>query len=167
MNINKKLIAAVAAGIIGVGGFAPIANAASSLSAGASARIAGALDISESTPLNFGAIDNTAGTVVIGEGTSPTYTFNTTAQNDASITQGVFAVTGDASASYALTIDSSTSIGNGTDTLGIALTATQAGGGALDGTGNDTVYVGGTLTVLGGESSGLYTGNYNISVAYN
>ena len=40
--------------------------------------------------------------------------------------------------------------------------------GTLDGTGAQTLSVGATLTVVGGESSGLYTGGpFTVTVNYN
>jgi hypothetical protein len=39
--------------------------------------------------------------------------------------------------------------------------------GALDGSGNGIVLVGATLNVVTGQATGLYTGTFNVTVAYN
>lgn len=173
MSINKKLITASIAGLLSIGGFALNANAASSISGNASAVIAGALDITETTPLNFGGIVQNAagGTVVVpANGGAVSYTGSITAA-DAGATRGVFAVTGDNSATYAVSLPTSFTIDDGivTDTMTVDTITTDSlsGTNTLDGTGNDDVYVGGTLNVVGTEANNAYSGTFTISVSYN
>lgn len=81
--------------------------------------------------------------------------------------RGTFSVTGQSGASFAITLpaDSSVTIGNGTDTMAVDGFASTASG-TLTG-GSETVGIGATLTVLGTESTGSYTGTFNVSVEYN
>lgn len=88
-----------------------------------------------------------------------------------------FTITGANNAGYSIDYSSSDpSITNGTDTMALTLYSDNNAGGiatgtplatdTLDGTGTQTLYVGGKLTVAGTESPGAYTGNINITVTY-
>lgn len=173
MKMNKKLIAAVAAGVIGAGGFAQTANA---VTGNAYAVLVSPISISETTALNFGSISNglTAGssTVVVNNDgvTATTYGANL-AKVGATDTRGVFAVSGSGALAYTVTIPASTTITDGSTTMNVAFTTRTASsgvgtGGVLSG-GADTVYVGGTLTVSNTNAAGSYSGTYSITVAYN
>jgi len=164
MKLNKKLIVAAVAGAIGVGGFALQANAASSITANAKARIAGAISISETTQLNFGGIvGGTAGTVAV-PATGGAATFTSVTAADSGATRAVFAITGDTGLTYTVTYPTSFTVG--TMTVDTITTSSASGTTTLTG-GSDTFYIGGTLHVAGTEANGAYTGTYAVSVAYN
>lgn len=74
-----------------------------------------------------------------------------------------FDVTGDASRTFTIATTAG-SVTNGTDTMNF--TTSAAAGGTLDATGAANFFVGGELTVAGGESAGVYTGTYDVTVAY-
>lgn len=169
---NKKLIAALTAGIIGVGGFAQIANAATG---SAKATLAGAISLTETTGLNFGGIVNslvnpaTATVVVPDNGGALTYGAGVSAA-DASATRGIFTVNGDSGLTYTVTLPTSTTITDGASTMTVD-TFTESAASVthtLGGTG-DTLYVGATLTVADPtvNANGVYIGNYTINVNYN
>lgn len=76
---------------------------------------------------------------------------------------GEFDVNGDPSRTFTTTIDPTVSLSNGTDTMSAALFALNS---VFNTNGDGRVFVGGTLTVLGTESPGAYTGTFNVSVDY-
>lgn len=83
-----------------------------------------------------------------------------------------FAVTGDTTLTYAITLPStaqSIAIGAGTGTSAMAVTAftsTPSGTGALT-AGLQTLLVGATVTTVAGQVAGAYTGTFPVTVAYN
>lgn len=177
MNMNKKLIAAVAVGVIGVGGFVQTASA---INGTANAVLVTPISISETTQLNFGSISNgwlsagpgSSNVVVNDDGvTATSYGTNLAAVSPATDTRGVFAVSGSGTLAYTITIPASTTITDGSTNMNVALTTRTAStgpgtAGTLSG-GADTVYVGGTLTVSDTNAAGTYSGTYAITVAYN
>jgi len=170
MNINKKLIVAVSAGIIGIGGFAQTATAATG---NASAVLVSPISITESTALNFGSISNglTAGSsnvVVSATGAATTYGASL-AKVGATDTRGIFSVSGGANLAYTVTLPASTTITDGvtTMTVGTFTTSSLSGTSTLSGAGTDTYYVGATLTVSNTNNAGTYSGTYTITAAYN
>jgi len=89
-----------------------------------------------------------------------------------------YTVTGQADATYAVTLPTSFTIANGGNTLTISnVKALLANTGSdqdpstgITGTltsGTDQVTVGATLNVPGGTNAGLYNGTFDIAVAYN
>jgi hypothetical protein len=80
------------------------------------------------------------------------------------VSADAFDVSGDFNRSFSIATNSG-SVTNGTDTM--TFTTTAAASGMLDGTGNASFSVGGTLTVGGTESAGTYTGSYDATVEYN
>lgn len=175
MNINKKLIVAVSAGIIGIGGFAQTASAATG---NASAVLVSPISITESTALNFGSISNglAAGSstvVVSDDGVTATTYGASLAKVGATDTRGVFAISGGNNLAYTVTLPASTTITDGSTnmTVGTFTTSSASAGagltGTTSGTGTDTFYVGATLTVNNTNNAGTYSGTYTITAAYN
>lgn len=78
--------------------------------------------------------------------------------------KGLFLVEGDPNRAYNATVDATTSLSNGTDAMNVNLTSDRNSN--LGSNGRDFIGVGGTLTLVGTESSGSYTGTYNVSVDY-
>jgi len=173
MNMNKKLIAVAAAGLIGVGGFAQVATAATG---NAKATLAGAISLTETTGLNFGGIVNgltnpaTATVQVFDTGAATTYGAGVSAA-DASATRGIFSVSGDAGLSYTVSLPASPiTITDGASTMNVGTftSSSLSGTNTLVG-GTDTLYVGATLTVSDPtiNANGVYLGTYTINVNYN
>lgn len=132
--------------------------------------IATGVTIAEEAPLNFGAVlTNTNPVVALGDEGN----------------QGELSITGQESTVVYISVPSTISLGNGTDnlevgsiTLGTGTAATPAAYNneeavTLDGTGNLSLFVAGTLQAVGGgviptsHSAGDYTGNATIQVSYN
>ena len=74
-----------------------------------------------------------------------------------------FEVAGDADRTFSITTTAG-QVTNGTDTMDF--TTTAAANGTLDASGAAGFFVGGELTVVGGESAGVYNGTYDVTVAY-
>jgi len=173
MKMNKKLIAVLTAGVIGVGGFAQIANAATG---NAKAVLAGALSLTETTGLNFGGIVNglaaaATGTVVVAnDGVTPVAFTGALSAADAGATRGIFTVSGDNGLTYAVVLPTSTTITDGASTMTVnTFTESAASGTHTLGVSGDTLYVGATLNVSDPavNANGTYLGTYTINVNYN
>lgn len=86
-------------------------------------------------------------------------------------TAAQFTVSGDSDATYTIQLpgnDFVTLIGPGIDMFINDFTSTPSGaGGQLGAGGSQTVSVGGTLNVAGGQAPGSYTGAFSIIVNYN
>lgn len=76
-----------------------------------------------------------------------------------------FNVTGGVTRSFAISTTGG-SVANGTTTIAFS-TAPSAVSGITGTNGTASFTVGGTLTVLGSEGAGAYTGTYNATVTYN
>jgi len=86
------------------------------------------------------------------------------------VTAATFDVTGEANFTYSITLPAAAiTITNGTDNMDVdTWTSNPTPTGTLDGTGAQTLSVGATLNVAGGESSGVYTGGpFTVTVNYN
>ena len=142
-------------------------------SANAGATVVAAISISSTADLDFGAVvaGGTLGTVVQTAASSPgrSSTGGTKLGNATTVSPATFSVTGEPSATYAITLPSSpVTISAGSDDMTIdTFTSSPSGTGTLSGGGAQTVYVGGTLHVAANQPAGIYTGTFNVTVAYN
>lgn len=119
--------------------------------------------------LNFGTFttgDN-GGTIVV------TRAGNGTASSDVTLVQGSveaadqFTVAGDPGRRFSISTGAGT-VSNGAATpVTMAFITDARANHTLDTAGAAAFSVGGTLTVLGGEPAGVYTGSYEVTVAYN
>lgn len=141
---------------------------AQSASANAAADIVSPLTIVKSGDLNFGKVSNaTAGSVIIKtDGTEGTGSLSQVGST--SISAASFTVNAASGYSYAVTVPSTEVTLSTTDSKTIKVnTFVHDAGASKMGTGADqTVNVGATLDVAAGQSTGNYTGSFNVSVAY-
>ncbi len=70
-------------------------------------------------------------------------------------------------ASYALAVDPTTTLTNGSDTMEVSMIYQAGYDGILSSQGTDSFYVGATVEVGAHQPSGTYTGTYSVTVAYN
>jgi hypothetical protein len=166
---NKFRIGAAGVILVSALGMAGTANAATTASATAQANILAALDIqSDGSKLDFGTIAyNGAGTVTVDSAGTRTCSAQLVCSGTTSAAG--FNVTGGADQNVGVTLSSnSINISNGTDTMLVnQFTSNLASWvGNLGGGGAFSFAVGGKLHVAGTESSGLYTGTFSVSVAY-
>jgi len=135
----------------------------------ASAEVVSPISISRSADLNFGKITiGGAGTVVLTSTGSRTQTGSITLLTGGSEAPGLFSVTGNATATYAVTVPSSVTLkktGAPTETI----TADTFTNNATTLTGNsDQLKIGGTLRLVGSETVGAYISDlFVVTVAYN
>lgn len=176
MNIKTVLAATVALGA------ATFAN--NSLAAQATATASGTvvvpIAITAPANLSFGKFAKGAGgSVTVSTNGTRTGSGVVLSSIGSSPTAARFDVTGDANATYSISIAPSASLsdGGGTpNTMALATFSDLTGGGAtsgnvtsgtLSGTGAQSVYVGGTLTVGATQAAGAYTGSVAVTVEYN
>ncbi|MDR3682758.1 MAG: DUF4402 domain-containing protein [Geothrix sp.] len=130
-----------------------------------------AISLSKVTDLNFGSaiMSGTAGTVVLTPTGARSATGGVTLASGGLVGPATFTVTGDAAATYAITLPSSITLnGAGGATLTVSpVASTPSATGLLDGTGQQTLAVGGTLNVAANQPAGAYSGTFNVTVAYN
>jgi hypothetical protein len=137
--------------------------------ASASVTIVSAISITKTVDMNFGDVVQGAGTVVLATNNGRTATSNTKLGNAAGAAAASFTIDGDSGGTYAITLPSSaiTLTGTGTSMTADTFVSDHVGGtGTLTG-GTDTVLVGATLHVGATQTSGLYTGSFDVTVAYN
>jgi len=151
------------------------------LTTDAAANVILPLSISQNTPLHFGtfSVNSSDGTVVVATSTDRSATGGVALSSGLPASQtATYTVTGQADATYAVTLPTSFTIANGGNTLTISdVKALLANTGSdqdpstgITGTltsGTDQVTVGATLNVPGGTNAGLYNGTFDIAVAYN
>jgi len=174
---QKHLLAALAtAGILGI---SYGATAATVNTATATANIASAMTLSETSGLNFGffsyaaagdnrvvdAVDPAAATKTDSAGITDT-------NGGVGFAAGVFAVGGSNNLQYAVTLPAAAvTITDPVSTNTLSVSAFTHSCNAFPTctlvTGSDTLYVGATVTVpLGTEVAGTYSGTYTVSVDY-
>jgi len=116
--------------------------------------------------LRFGTFfPGTGGTVVVAPDGTGTTTGGVLFWSGQPTKSDRFRVRGTANASYSITSGSGVVL-SGHDSMAFT-TLPSAATAVLDGAGNDTFDVGGTLAVPGGTHPGSYAGTYVVTVAYN
>jgi hypothetical protein len=168
------------AAIVMMAGFTGKAMAQDTENTAAGAVIIIPITITESSPLHFGVmsvLSGTSGTCVLSTLGVRTQTggVNLSAQAPAATT-AAYDVAGQVSTTYAITLPASSVVTNGTPAEDMTIDAwfaqTASSGvdgltGTLDGSGDDTFTVGGTLNVAAAQPAGTYAGTFDVTVAYN
>ena len=142
-----------------------------------SATVVTPITITQATNLNFAefaAHTGNPGTVTISTGGVASAS-EAVLTDDSSASAASFDVAGQASASYSITItDDELTHTDGTTTMTLttthdldASTEDSPATGTLDGSGAQTIYVGGTLSVAAAQLSGSYSGTITATVEYN
>lgn len=176
-----KTLKVIFAVIIMVAGFSAEMSAQATENTTAAAQIVTPIAISETSPLHFGTmavLAGTGGTCVLSTQGARTQTggVNLSVQNP-SASNAAYNVSGALNTAYSITLPASITVtesvsGSATMTIDHLLARpASAGADALSGTlsnsGTDSFSVGGTLNVSAGQSTGLYTGSFDVTVAYN
>lgn len=161
-------VAAIGGGLHGSGAYA------ASATSNATATVVTPIAISNTAALAFGKFSaGTGGTVVVSTAGSRSFTGNVVLLAGDVGSAAAFSVTGDASATYAITLPGSAATitrVSGTETMSVATFVSNPAAGAtgtLSVGGAQTINVGGTLTVASAQVVGSYTGTYAVSVEYN
>jgi hypothetical protein len=143
------------------------------VTANAGARVIAAIGLAKTADLNFGSViasATLAGTVVQTAVASPVRTgTNVTLGSATAVSPATFSVTGEGSATYAITLPSTpVTISAGINDMTItAFTSSPSGTGTLSAGGTQTLYVGGTLHIGQSQVAGAYTGTFDVTVTYN
>ncbi len=146
------------------------ANAATGV---ATVQIVNAIAISNTVGLNFGQVIAGVGASVV---TLTPQGVRTLTSGDATLVGGTvtaanFAVTGGIGSAYTITLPATVALNSGANLLTISsVTSSPTGaGGLLNGSGQQTLLVGGVLDipVVATTPAGIYTGNFDVTVAYN
>lgn len=156
-----------AAGVALISAFAIAASAhAATAAADATAQILDALSIDNTAPLNFGLIGvNGAGTVTVDTAGDATCDANLVCAGTSSA--AAFVVEGTPSTNVSVVLDGIVDLsGAGDDLVLSALTSSAGATLALDGSGEGSFTVGGTIAVAAGQAPGVYTGSFNATVEY-
>ena len=145
----------------------------------AGAKIVAPISITETSSLNFGTmavLASTAGTCVLStQGVrSATGGVNLSAQAPVSA-NAAYNVGGAISTTYAITLPSTITVTDGSShnmTIDNLLARTASAGangltGTLSVTGTDSFTIGGTLNVTAAQVAAVYSGTFNVTVAYN
>lgn len=158
---------------IAILGFTATSFAQVSATATASATITTPISITKTVDLNFGnvAVSTTAGTVILKPaGTRTTTGGVTLPATNGTVTAAEFTVEGAADYTYAITLPTEpiTITGPGEPMTVSTFTSTPSSTGTLTG-GTETIKVGATLNVAGGQAAGTYTSAtpFEVTVNYN
>ena len=146
-------------------------TASSTATASASARIVTPLEITKNVDLAFGniAAGPSTGVVTIATDGSRTGVGGVTLIAAGNVSNSAqFSIVGYPSATFAITLPTSITIANGgysmtVDSFVSSLGATST----LDVNGQNGLNVGANLNVAAGQEPGLYTGSFDVTVAYN
>ncbi|HCV15589.1 MAG TPA: hypothetical protein DF637_04575 [Rikenellaceae bacterium] len=171
MKTTFKILAVLVAMV----GFSASSYAQSSATATATGTILTPIAIANAANMNFGnvASSGTAGTVVLPPAASPTRTTTggvSLPSPVGTISAATFTVTGNGSATYAITLPSTaTTVTSGANTMTVdAFTSSPSGTGTLT-SGTQTLYVGATLNVGASQAAGEYVSGtaFTVTVNYN
>lgn len=124
-----------------------------------------ALFITNTGDLNFGTIMslNTPQSVTISpENGATSGAININSER----TRGTFLISGPANKSYNIVVPTSVNITYGGNSMTADLTSYPATAGQLNNSGQDTLYIGGTLNIGSSQPAGEYTGTYTINIQY-
>jgi hypothetical protein len=172
----KKLVIIIA--VIIIAGYSTKVMAQATENTAAAAKIVTPIAITETASLHFGTMAISAGT----PGTCVLSTQGTRAQTGGvnlsvqapTASNAAYNVSGAVNTTYGITLPSTITVTSGPANMTIntllARTASAAANGltgTLSAAGTDNFTVGGTLNVTAGQSTGVYTGTFDVTVAYN
>lgn len=129
-----------------------------------------ALAVARNADLSFGKIvaGASAGSVTIAPDGSRSSGGGTILGNATTAGAAQFTVTGDPLTSYSITLPASTTLSSNTGSLTVdTFKSSPEGVGTLDGQGQQTLSVGATVHVAGGQTTGSYSGSFTVLVSYN
>lgn len=169
-QLTLKLACAAAMALAGAGAHAAQATAS------ASGTVVTPISITVATQLAFGSFaPGTGGTVTVSTSGARTAT-GALLMSSSTGTAARFNITGEANTTYSITHSGTTELVSGASSMSLTkasdltaanTTSGNVNAGLLDGTGNQSLYVGGTLAVSAAQAPGVYTGTVIATVEYN
>lgn len=166
-GLKLALVSTFAFGTVGFS----VSSHAATVAANGTATVVADMGITKNADLRFGKFSaGTGGTVVMATAGSRSKTGAVVLSALDAGGAASFAVTGDSTATYAITLPSTAvtiTHTNTTTTMSVGtFISNPSGTGALT-AGAQTLLVGGTLTVASAQLAGAYTGSFNVTVDYN
>jgi hypothetical protein len=147
------------------------AGTANAATGGATVQIVNAIAISNTVGLNFGQVIGGSGASVVSvtPGGVRTLTSGTATLAGGTVTAASFAVSGGIGSAYTITLPATVDLTSGANTMTItSVTSSPTGAnGLLDSSGQQTLLVGGVLGIPAGPAAGVYSGTFDVTVAYN
>jgi spore coat protein U-like protein len=131
---------------------------------------ADAQGITNLRPLAFGELSAglTSGTAVVTPSGTRTFMGGVTPGNSGGVTSAAFLVLGIPLLTYSISLPGSVVLSAGANTMTVnTFTSNPSGTGQLTVIGVQTLTVGATLQVGASQSSGSYTGTFDVTVVYN
>lgn len=168
-RVSLKKLALACAFALGGAAIAVNGSAANTATANATATVIAPIAISKTADLRFGkfAAGGTTGTVVMSAAGSRSATGGVVLSALDAGGAASFSVTGDTTATYAITLPGTATITSGANTMTVGtFTSSPSATGALT-AGAQTLTVGGTLSVGASQATGAYTGTFDVTVQYN
>ena len=171
MNIQKKtsLFSYAVTGVLAVISWMP-AQAATT-NATVDANIIGTIGMTTRNGLSFGDISAgaTAGTVILAPTGARSATGGTSINSSTASNPSTFDVQGTANASFSISLPASVLLSDtASHTMSVDnFTSSPTPSGVLDGSGQQTLFVGGTLNVGANQAFGSYSGQMSVTVDYN
>ncbi|MCA3256143.1 MAG: DUF4402 domain-containing protein [Alphaproteobacteria bacterium] len=151
-----------------------MAQSSATASASATTRIITPITLTKTADLAFGNVvrpSTGSGTVTIGSGADTIAVTGTGAAAASGTTsRAKFTVGGEGGQTFSITVPASVTMTSGGNNLVVTLSSAAATGtisGSLGTPGTATVNVGGSFPITNTTVSGNYTGNFNVTVAYN
>jgi spore coat protein U-like protein len=153
----------------------PRTSLAATATASSSSTVVVPIAISKTADLAFGKFAAvTGGTVTVSTSGARTVTGTVVAMASTS-TAAKFDVTGEAGATYSISLPATSTLNSGSDSITFDVVSDLTGTNSTSGTvssgtlagGAQSIYVGGTLTVASGQAPGTYTGTVAATVEYN
>jgi Mat/Ecp fimbriae major subunit len=165
--MNARMLKAALVGSVFAAAFGSNAAQAATASASATAKVLTQVTVTKTADLDFGtiAIGTGGGSVLVGY--SDNRTCNPGLVCSAAVTTGKFNIAGAATQNVGISVDPTVTLNRvgGGASMTATLTANNSTL-ALSGAGAGTFAVGGELTVSGTQSSGDYSGTFNVTVNY-
>jgi hypothetical protein len=179
MNTSRNLLIAAAAAI-SLAAVASAANAQNTVTGAGSAsvQILKALAVTATHNLAFGRVaisQSAAGTIAVSESGTRSAQNGAVLVGGASVTPADFVFNGEPGEQVAVNYSTSAGVtGPGTYTLSdsgsnnvtLTITSSKVGNQTLDGSGNITVPIAGSVAISAAQAGGTYTGSYYVTVAY-
>lgn len=166
-GLKLALVSTFAFGIVGFS----VSSHAATVAANGTATVIADMGITKNADLRFGKFSaGTGGTVVMATAGSRSKTGAVMLSALDAGGAASFAVTGDTTATYAITLPSTavTITRTGfTETMSVGTFVSNPSGTGTLTAGAQTLLVGGTLTVASAQVAGAYTGSFNVTVDYN
>lgn len=150
-------------------GFALTSANAASVTANGSAEVIVPITITQQDPLDFGifSVGGTGGTVIMQPAGERSATGDVELVAGGAVSNGVFGLTGEPNQAYSVTLPSSTTVTDGSETMTVDTFSYVTGGGDfIGGSGFSAFDVSAVLHVDPNQTINSYSGTYPVSVVY-